>query len=266
VYCMKHASRGLSAIAELLVLTLVIVTGHAWTPVVDRCRFCLQVLSCANELGLNEVVRECMLYLVQNCNADNAVLHYSIAENNKLPELSESVLQFIFDRFSEIAGGEHFIYIPAERLRTILNDDQLCARNELEIFDVCVFDSVSTPQWQIILLMYFSLHFPVARLPLLPDPSPFTQRSNITMACTTDRLRTKTIALSVVTLFTAIQRNNASLCSHPLTVVNRDELLIHCRREILCRLGQECVLASLPCSPQCHGATMLVICPTSWCL
>ena len=79
-----------------------------------------------------------MMYLVQNCNADNAVLHYSIAENNKLPELSESVLQFIFDRFSEIAVSEHFMYIPAERLRTILNDDQLCARNELEIFDVCL--------------------------------------------------------------------------------------------------------------------------------
>jgi len=96
----------------------------------------LQVLSCASELGINEVVRECMLYLVQNCNPDNAVLHYSIAENNQLPELSQSVLQFIFDRFSEIAVSQHFLYIPADRLRTILDDDQLCAKNELEIFDV----------------------------------------------------------------------------------------------------------------------------------
>jgi len=94
------------------------------------------VLSCANELGINEVVRECMLYLVQHCNADNAVLHYSIAENNELPQLRESMLAFIFDRFSEIASGDNFIYIPAERLRMILSDDQLCARNELEIFDV----------------------------------------------------------------------------------------------------------------------------------
>jgi len=97
-----------------------------------------QVLSCANELGINEVVRECMLYLVQQCNADNAVLHYSIAENNKLPELSQSMLKFIYDRFSEIAVSEHFMYIPAEKLRTIIDDDQLCAKNELEIFDVCV--------------------------------------------------------------------------------------------------------------------------------
>ena len=98
----------------------------------------LQVLSCANELGIGEVVRECMLYLMQHCNADNAVLHYSIAENNQLPQLRESMLQFIFDRFSEIAASEHFMYIPVERLYSILNDDQLCARNELEIFDVCV--------------------------------------------------------------------------------------------------------------------------------
>ena len=96
----------------------------------------LQVLSCASELGIGEVVRECMLYLVQNCSADNAVLHYSIAENNKLPEISESMLRFILDRFSEVAASQHFLYIPADRLRTILDDDQLCASNELEIFDV----------------------------------------------------------------------------------------------------------------------------------
>jgi len=94
------------------------------------------VLSCASELGISEVVRECMLYLVQNCNPDNAVLHYSIAETHKLPELSESMLRFIFDRFSEIATTQQFLYLPADRLRTILIDDQLCARNELEIFDV----------------------------------------------------------------------------------------------------------------------------------
>ena len=96
------------------------------------------MLSCANELGISEVVRECMRYLVDNCDSDNAVLHYSIAEKNHLPELRESVLQFIFDRFSEIAATEHLMYLPAERLSTILNDDQLCATNELEIFNVCV--------------------------------------------------------------------------------------------------------------------------------
>lgn len=120
------------------------------------------MLSCANELGINEVVRECMLYLVQNCNADNAVLHYSIAENNKLPELSESMLQFIFDRFSEIAVSEHFMYIPSERLRTILDDDQLCARNELEIFDVCLCVYVDC----IVSIHYSLFPFPIALLHL----------------------------------------------------------------------------------------------------
>lgn len=94
------------------------------------------MLSCASELGINEVVRECMFYLVQNCSPDNAVLHYSIAESHKLVEVSDSMLQFILDRFSEIAASPHFLYIPADRLKTILDDDQLCARNELEIFDV----------------------------------------------------------------------------------------------------------------------------------
>jgi len=96
----------------------------------------MQVLSCANELGIGEVVRECMMYMVGHCNADNAMLHYSIAENNQLPQLRESMLEFIFDRFSEIAAKEQFLYVPAEKLRAILSSDELCARNELEIFDV----------------------------------------------------------------------------------------------------------------------------------
>ena len=68
------------------------------------------MLSCANELGISEVVRECMAYLVQNCSADNAVLHYSIAENNKLPELSQSVLNFIFDRSSVVTSTHEMIF------------------------------------------------------------------------------------------------------------------------------------------------------------
>jgi len=100
------------------------------------CETVTQVLTCASELGITEVVRECMLYLVQKCSTSNAVLHYSIAEKNQLPELRQSILHFIFDRFSEIAASDQFMYIPAERLRAILSDDQLCARNELEIFDV----------------------------------------------------------------------------------------------------------------------------------
>jgi len=134
-----------------------------------------QVLSCASELGIGEVVRECMLYLIQNCNADNAVLHYSIAENNKLPELSESVLRFIFDRFSEIATSEHFLYIPAERLRMILIDDQLCARNELEIFDVCLRTFISI----IVTRCFFLLHISVI-VPCCPcSPSPISLISTV---------------------------------------------------------------------------------------
>jgi len=104
-------------------------------------------VSCANELGLSEVVAECMRYMVDHCNADNAVLHYSIADTNQLPQLRESVLQFIYDKFSEVAGNEQFLHVPAARLRTILSSDQLCARNELEIFDVRLIHSTScTPK------------------------------------------------------------------------------------------------------------------------
>ena len=101
---------------------------------VTTCR--VQVLSCANELALSELVRECMTYMVARCSADTAVLHYSIAERQRLPQLRDSLLQFIYDRFSEVAGNEQFLHVPADRLRAILASDRLCARNELEIFDV----------------------------------------------------------------------------------------------------------------------------------
>ena len=107
--------------------------------------FARQVLSCANELGISEVVRECMAYMVRRCNADTAVLHYSVAESNQLPQLRDSMLHFIYDRFSEVAANEQLMYVPADRLRTILASDELCARNELEIFDVRVHHHHAPP-------------------------------------------------------------------------------------------------------------------------
>ena len=74
--------------------------------------------------------------MVEYCSADNAMLHYSIADSQQLPQLRDSVLRFIEDKFSEVAGHQQFLHVPAHRLQAILCSDQLCARNELEIFDV----------------------------------------------------------------------------------------------------------------------------------
>jgi len=95
------------------------------------------VLSCATELGLDIIVEMCMSYLEQ-VDVENAVLHYSIAENNALKELKEVVLDFLLSNFSEVSKTKHFVYMPFERLLAILKDDELCVEEEIDVFHAVV--------------------------------------------------------------------------------------------------------------------------------
>ena len=101
------------------------------------CHVVGQALSCANQLGMDVVVHVCVDYL-RHVSVENAILHYSVAENNRLSDLRDQIHDFILDNFAEVAGGKHFLYVPYERLRSLLCDDSLCVDDELDVFRAIV--------------------------------------------------------------------------------------------------------------------------------
>jgi len=102
-----------------------------------NCHIIEQVLSCATKLGLDIIVHMCMDYLTK-VDIDNAVLHYSIAENNTLKEIRDNIIKFLLEQFSAVSKTKHFVYMPFERLIAILRDENLCVDDEVDVFRAIV--------------------------------------------------------------------------------------------------------------------------------
>lgn len=64
----------------------------------------------------------CVDYL-SNLNVNNAVLHYSVAENNALWDVRDRAFAFIVDRFAAVSKRRHFLHLPHDRLARIVAVD-----------------------------------------------------------------------------------------------------------------------------------------------
>ena len=85
---------------------------------------------------MSELISRCVSYLINKCNTKNALLHYSIAENNNLPIVSKRIFKFIVGNFLDVAAGPHIEYLPGDRLNAILASDHLRVQREVDVFDV----------------------------------------------------------------------------------------------------------------------------------
>ena len=97
------------------------------------CKTIGPVVSCARQLDLTVVVQICEDYLVDTCDADNIILHYSVAANNDLTEIRDRFQNIIAQGFNEIYKHKHFPFLPVDRLVAILTSAVLCSP-ELDIF------------------------------------------------------------------------------------------------------------------------------------
>lgn len=102
-----------------------------------NCHTIGQVVSCAIKLGLDIVVHMCMDYLAK-VDVDNAVLHFSIAENNSMKDLRDKLRAYILDNFSTVSQTKHFVYMPLERLLGLLKDENLYVDSEMDVFKAVV--------------------------------------------------------------------------------------------------------------------------------
>jgi hypothetical protein len=94
------------------------------------------VAACAKMLDMTDLIARCSAYLVRTCNTRNALLHYAIAENNKLPTISKQIFDFIVDHFAEISLSRRMNYLPVDTLKVILKSDRLGVKREVEVFNV----------------------------------------------------------------------------------------------------------------------------------
>ena len=97
------------------------------------CKTIGPVVACARQLDLTVVVQICEDYLVDTCDADNIILHYSVAANNDLTEIRDRFQNIIAQGFNEIYKHKHFPFLPIDRLVAILTSTFLCSP-ELDIF------------------------------------------------------------------------------------------------------------------------------------
>ncbi|ESO04750.1 hypothetical protein HELRODRAFT_78986, partial [Helobdella robusta] len=93
-----------------------------------------QVISLLVKLGLNNLKDICKSYLVDCCNIENAVFHYSIALNNKMFEVAQILFNIIADNFLAVSNTTQFLYLSCERLLPFIKCTHLNVKTEMDVF------------------------------------------------------------------------------------------------------------------------------------
>ncbi|ESO09852.1 hypothetical protein HELRODRAFT_167671 [Helobdella robusta] len=101
-----------------------------------NCRVIEYVVLCAKQLDLPIILDVCSDYLVQAADAENIILHYSVAANNELEEIKEQLLTVIAKSFDEIHSHPHFYLLPFDRLHEILKN------KNFDTFDLKLMEAV----------------------------------------------------------------------------------------------------------------------------
>jgi len=90
-------------------------------------------LGCSLHMGIDVIINLCEDYLSHYA-ISNALLYYAIAEKYDLLKLQNRIYLFILKNFVEISTTANFLYVPFDRLVTLLNEDGLCVPSEVSVF------------------------------------------------------------------------------------------------------------------------------------
>lgn len=113
------------------------------TSIVSWLTYWQQMLACAKKLDMTDLIAKCSAYLIRTCNTRNALLHYAIAENNKLSTIGKHIFDFIVDHFADISVSRQMDYLPVDTLTAILKSDRLGVKREVDVFNVCWYSLYS---------------------------------------------------------------------------------------------------------------------------
>lgn len=92
-----------------------------------------EILFCATEIGFEILIKLCLEHL-SKYNPDNAMLYFTITEQQGLDELSQKIYNYICSGFLEIVQSDQFVHMPLEKLVHLLSVNNLTINSELDVF------------------------------------------------------------------------------------------------------------------------------------
>lgn len=90
------------------------------------------LLVCANELGIAIIAHMCRSYL-GNFNIDTALIFYAIADSHNFDDIRDRIYGFLCERFSDIVVSSQFLFVPYDKVLSLLSSESLSA-TELQVF------------------------------------------------------------------------------------------------------------------------------------
>ena len=93
------------------------------------------ILPVASQLQLDEIVKHCETFLVDNVSAENCLTFLAVAEKYDLQKAVDECNKILLDNFDTISESTEFTKLSKEQLCSCLSDDQLKVHNgEIEVF------------------------------------------------------------------------------------------------------------------------------------
>lgn len=93
------------------------------------------LLHVATLLQVNLVQKKCSDFLEQQLDPTNCLGIYAFAEMHGCVHLKTKAKNYCDRNFSKVVNEEEYLSLPFERLRWFLDQNELCVRSEIEVFD-----------------------------------------------------------------------------------------------------------------------------------
>ena len=91
------------------------------------------ILTCAEELGVEEIVRMCEGFL-SDFSVKTALGFFIITEKHNLVNIHRKLYTFVCNNFTDISKSEEFLRSDASTVCRLLEDDNIMVKNELTVF------------------------------------------------------------------------------------------------------------------------------------
>lgn len=92
------------------------------------------LVEASNEYRFTDIVSECSEYLAEQLDVENCVGLSCFADHHILKELCDKANKFICKNFVKVSKEEEFKGITVQKLKDILDMDNLCIESEQDIF------------------------------------------------------------------------------------------------------------------------------------
>ncbi|KAG8193341.1 hypothetical protein JTE90_022971 [Oedothorax gibbosus] len=93
------------------------------------------ILSTANILQINEVVKSCCAFLAARLHPSNCIGISLFAESHGCMDLHRRAHNYTMDHFLEVLKNQEYLSLPAEEIKKILSSDMLNVQSEEEAFE-----------------------------------------------------------------------------------------------------------------------------------